>query len=316
MQRLSSLVLLGLLGLLSACGPAGTESATGPTVPDLLDDLTESPAPSEGDDATGTPFSGRVHTLRVVGERPHDASAFTQGLEFHEGRLFESRGLYGQSAMTEIDPSTGAVLSSTPLGEEEFGEGATVVGDRIVQITWQNEIAHVYDRDTLEQTGTHTYVGEGWGICDMPRGSLWMSNGTATLTERDPDTFATLNEVTVTLDGEPVDRINELECVAGTDLVLANVWQTNRILVIDTTDGTAGEVDASAIALPNGRWAEDEDGNADVLNGIAYDPTTDTWLVTGKLWPVMYEVEFDCVEGCDGEAEDVAFHLPYYARRD
>lgn len=316
MQRLSRLVLLSLLGLLSACATPGTESATGPTVPELVDDLTESPTPSADEDESSTPFSGRTHVLRVVGERPHDASAFTQGLEFHDGRLFESRGLYGQSAMTEIDPANGAVLSSTPLGEEEFGEGATVVGDRIVQITWQSEVAHVYDRDTLEATGTYSYEGEGWGICDMPRGSLWMSNGTATLTERDPDTFATISEVTVTLDGEPVRRINELECVSGTDLVLANVWQTDRILVIDTTDGSAGEIDASAIALPNGRWAEDEDGTADVLNGIAYDPTTDTWLVTGKLWPVMYEVAFDCVEGCDDEAEDVAFHLPYFPRRD
>lgn len=277
-------------------GPAATASET------VGDAGTDPAAP------TGTRMR-----VEVVGERPHDASAFTQGLELDDGRLFESRGLYGSSAVTEIDPMTGEVLDRADLGEEFFGEGLTVVDGRIIQITWREQTAFVHDPETLETIETLSYEGEGWGICDADD-VLHMSDGTATLTTRDPATLAPLREVTVTLDGQPVERLNELECAGG--VVWANVWQTNTIVAIDPATGeVVGTVDASPIARGDGRWAEDP-ASTDVLNGIAWDPQAEVWLVTGKLWPVTYEVELACVEGCVDADDDVALVLPYHPRPD
>lgn len=291
-------LLLVVVLLLSGCG-SPTVEATGST------DQPPLPLPTLPSSATPTPdpvatsgWDGAAFEVRVLGERGHDPSAFTQGLEFDGERLYESRGLRGQSAMTEIDPSTGEVLRRTDLGEEYFAEGATVIGDRIIQITWQEHTAFVYDVDTLAVTSELTYEGEGWGICDLPSGEVWMSNGTSTLTQRDPDTFEALRTVTVTLDGQPVSQLNELECDPTGAGVLANVWQTNTILLIDVTDGAAVPIDASAIANDRGQWAEDP-STGDVLNGIAWDPVEGVWLLTGKLWPVTYEVAFDCVDECD-----------------
>lgn len=310
-----ALALTLLLLLLPACADGGDpttgETAVGqlPTLEELLGtDPTPTPSPLGND---GLDLQGEAFTVRVIGERGHDESAFSQGLELHDGRMYESRGLYGQSAVTEIDPQTGEVLRSEALGEEFFGEGLTVLDDRVIQITWQEQTAYVYDVETFVVEDTFTYTGEGWGICDgQDGGVLYMSNGTATLTHRDPDDFSVRDTVTVTLDGEPVRRLNELECVPGADLVLANVWQTSTILLIDPATGVAREVDASAIATADGRWAEDPD-RGDVLNGIAWDPTEEVWLLTGKLWPVTYEVAIDCVEGC---VEQAAVR-PFYVRR-
>ncbi len=307
---------LVLLLLLTACAgqpavdPAADEgTAVGqlPTLDELLgSEGTEAPT----DPGEGTGLDGEAFEVRVLGERGHDEEAFTQGLEFDGDRLFESRGLYDQSAVTEVDPQTGAVLRSQPLSGEFFAEGLTVVDDRIIQITWREQTAFVYDRDTFEVRETFTYEGEGWGICDADSGVLQMTNGTSTLTTRDAAEFQVLAEVTVTVDGAPVDQLNEVECVPGTDLVLANVWQTNRILLIDPATGEAAEIDASAIATTRGRFAADPDRH-DVLNGIAWDPVEEVWLLTGKLWPVTYEVAFDCVSGC---RDDTAVR-PFYARR-
>ncbi|MFN3218913.1 MAG: glutaminyl-peptide cyclotransferase [Acidimicrobiales bacterium] len=218
----------------------------------------------------------------------HDTTAFTQGLEFHEGRLYESRGLYGRSALTEIDPVTGAVLRRTDLADEFFAEGITVVDDRIIQITWREERAFVYDIDTFAVVDEFTYLGEGWGLCLDEAGAgrrLIMSDGTDVLTFRDPETFAPTGSVDVTLDGAPLDNINELECVDG--LVWANVWLTDSIVVIDPADGTVVSViDARGLLTPA------ELAGADVLNGIARDHDTGRWLITGKLWPTMFVVDF------------------------
>lgn len=235
--------------------------------------------------------------VRVIDRRPHDPTAFTQGLEFHEGELFESRGLFADNedvVLAQIDPADGTTVDQVtrdPADGDYFAEGLTVVGDRIIQITWQSNTAYVYDRDTLERTGQFTYQGEGWGLCDQPD-RLVMSNGTPTLTFRDQTTFEELGTVTVTQNGEPVERLNELECVGG--LVLANVWQTDTIVVIQPDTGDViSQIDASGLLTP------EEQKQADVLNGIAYDPIVDAWLLTGKLWPWMFEVEFDCTEGCE-----------------
>lgn len=240
------------------------------------------------DDATpDRPVAANL-TVDVLERLGHDTTAFTQGLEFHEGRLFESRGLYGQSALTEIDPVTGAVLRRTDLTDEYFAEGITVVDDRIIQITWREERAFVYDIDTFAVVDEFTYPGEGWGLCLDDAGAdrrLIMSNGTDVLTFRDPETFRATGSVNVTLDGAPLDNINELECVEG--LVWANVWLTDSIVVIDPADGTVvSVVDARGLLTPA------EQNGADVLNGIARDHDTGRWLITGKRWPTMFVVDF------------------------
>lgn len=293
--------------LVSACGGGdGTATVSPRPVPDrAVEQTPASTAPTvtpPTPEATAADGLGDVATVRVIGRRDHDATAFTQGLEFHDGRLYESRGLYAgqeQVILTEIDPADGSTIRQVqrPADPDVFAEGLTVVGDRIIQITWREQLAFVYDRVSLEPTGTFSYQGEGWGICDLPD-RLIMSDGTATLTHRDPDTFEVLRQVQVDLTGFGTDDINELECVDG--MVWANLWNTDRILVIDPDSGAVvTEVDAAAIAFPDGRNREDPGGGGAVLNGIAFDSTSGTWLLTGKRWPYMYEVEFDCVVGCE-----------------
>jgi glutaminyl-peptide cyclotransferase len=215
---------------------------------------------------------------------PHDPAAFTQGLQFDRGRLYESRGIRGESAITEIDRETGAVLRSALVADTYFAEGLAIVGERAIQLTWQAGLAFVYDLATFEILDTFRYEGEGWGLCFDGR-QLVMSDGSATLTYRDRTTFAPLRTVTVTYAGVPVTRLNELECV-GTQ-VLANVWKTDSIVVISDTGAVTDVIDASG--LLDGIDAT----GADVLNGVAYDPATGTFLITGKYWPVMFDVVFE-----------------------
>ena len=220
----------------------------------------------------------------VLSVRPHDTEAFTQGLLIEDGRLFESTGLYGRSTLREVDPATGDILRSVALDDSLFGEGVDLVGDRLVMLTYQEGTALVFERDTFELVGEFSYDSEGWGLCyDGQR--LVMSDGTESLVFRDPETFAETGRVAVTIGGELVERINELECVDGA--VWANIWYTDFIYRIDPSTGeVTGVVDAGGLLESP---LEDEGA---VLNGIAYDETTQTWLVTGKLWPAMFEVRF------------------------
>lgn len=314
MQLTSRLLLLMVTAVLTAaCGPASDTAVrptaaagaqTGQAGAAATEPASTAPAEvnqseSAGEDATPAASvpDGDVLAVREVDRRPHDPTAFTQGLEFDEGRLFESRGLFPEQepiTLAEIDPADGSTLRELPRDGDHFAEGLTVVDGRIIQITWQSGIANVYDRDTFELLEQFTYEGEGWGICDEPD-RLVMSDGTPTLTFRDTDTFEVLGTVEVDLEGQPNDDLNELECVDG--LVWANLWNTNVILVIDPDTGAVvSEVDVSALADSRGRL---RDGTGDVLNGIAHDPSSDTWLLTGKRWPWMFEVAFDCVEGCE-----------------
>ncbi|GAA3026953.1 glutaminyl-peptide cyclotransferase [Actinokineospora globicatena] len=227
-----------------------------------------------------------VPTLRpqVLAEIPHDRAAFTQGLELVDGVLYEGTGLEGQSEVRATDPADGAVRERMKLPGEFFGEGITVVGDRIWQITWQNGVAIERDRSTLEERRRVTYAGEGWGLChDGTR--LVMSDGTDKLTFRDPATFAETGEVRVRDARGPVVKLNELECVNGA--VYANVWETDRIVRIDPASGGVTAVVDLAGLLPEGERA-----GADVLNGIAAVPGTDEFIVTGKLWPKLFRVRF------------------------
>jgi glutamine cyclotransferase len=220
----------------------------------------------------------------VLAELPHDTTAFTQGLEIDGGVLYEGTGLEGRSRLRELDPTTGAVGRSVPLRDELFGEGVTVVGDRIWQLTWRNGVAVEWDRASLSPRREVPMAGEGWGLC-FDGSRLVRSDGSDRLRFHDPETFAELGSVAVTLDGAPLTQINELECVDGQ--VWANVWQTDRIVRIDPADGrVTAVVDAAGLLDPAKR------AGADVLNGIAAVPGTDEFLVTGKLWPTMFRVRF------------------------
>lgn len=224
--------------------------------------------------------------VQVLDRYPHDTKAFTQGLELHDGMLYEGTGLNGQSELRIVRPETGQVRSRVALPDTVFGEGITVVGSRIWQLTFRNEFAYARDRVTLAEIQRVNYSGEGWGLChDAPRARLVMSDGGAQLTFRDPRTFQPLGSVRVTQGGRPLEQINELECVG--DRVWANVWQTDRIVRINPADG---KVDAVVDAA--GLLTESEAASADVLNGIAAVPGTDTFLITGKNWPWTFRVRF------------------------
>lgn len=223
----------------------------------------------------------------VVATLPHDPNAFTQGLLFYDGRLFESAGRYGVSDLREVVLETGAVVRSRPLDARFFAEGLARVDDRLIQLTYREGTALVYDLDTFEEVGRFTYQGEGWGLCYDGR-ELWMSDGSSRLQRRDPATFELLGRVDVRLDGRPVERLNELACVG--DHVIANVWLTTDLVRIVKSDGRVDAViDAAALVPSDPAVRADSDA---VLNGVAYDPETGRWWLTGKLWPVLYQVRF------------------------
>jgi glutaminyl-peptide cyclotransferase len=226
----------------------------------------------------------------VINRYPHDADAFTQGLLLHAGEFYESTGLYGESDLRRVEPTTGEVLQITDVPEEFFAEGLALVDDRLIQITWRENTAFVYDRETFEQIDSYTYEGEGWGLC-YDGDSLYMSDGSPTITRRDPQTFEVLDTFSVTVEGTPVEELNELECVS--DQIYANVWQSDLIVRFDTSNGIVNAViNAAGLLTPEERATAE---NIDVLNGIAYNTEDDTFYITGKLWPTLFEVRF--VEG-------------------
>ena len=220
----------------------------------------------------------------VLAEVPHDPSAYTQGLELHEGTLYEGTGLEGRSQLRVLDPATGEVQRAESLPGQLFGEGIAVAGDRIWQLTWQDGVVLEWDRATLTLRQQLQLDGEGWGLCnDGTR--LVRSDGTDRLRFHDPVTFAETGSVTVTIDGEPVTQLNELECVDGQ--VWANVWPSDVLVRIDPASGqVTAAVDAAGLLDPEQR------ANADaVLNGIAA-LDNDEYLLSGKLWPVSFRVRF------------------------
>jgi glutaminyl-peptide cyclotransferase len=244
--------------------------------------------PAASTPATDQATDPEVTQLRieVLATYPHDPGAFTQGLELRDGLLYESTGRYGHSDLRVTQAETGAVRHQVRLPDQAFGEGLTVAGDRIWQLTWREGFAFQRDRDTLAELARVPYQGEGWGLClDDRAGRLVMSDGSAQLTFRDPDTFAPIGTVAVTLRGRPLEMLNELECLDGK--VWANVWLTDHIVRIDPDTGRVEAVVDAAGLLP-----EADRAGADVLNGIAAVPGTDTFLVTGKLWPTLFLVRF------------------------
>ncbi|MCL4111938.1 UNVERIFIED_CONTAM: hypothetical protein GTU68_043048, partial [Idotea baltica] len=223
--------------------------------------------------------------VEIIESFPHDSTSFTQGLELYDGVFLESAGLYGESDLRRVDPTTGQVLQSVPIDAEFFAEGLTRVGDQVIQLTWRENTAFYWDANTLERTKEVSYQGEGWGLC-YDGAKLIMTDGTPTLIFRDPVTFDETGRVPVTLNGQDVFNLNEVECVDG--VVWANIWQTELIVRIDPTTGVVtGIVDAVALQGPS---LETPQGA--VLNGIAWDASTQSFYVTGKLWPTMYRVNF------------------------
>lgn len=237
-----------------------------------------------GQDATrGSGVDVKQLRLRVVRTLPHDPKAFTQGLLFYDGKLYESTGLRGRSSVRRVDPESGMVERKVDLPAELFGEGLARVGGLLIQLTWQEGRALVWNLTTMRKEKEFSYQGEGWGLCFNGR-HLVMSDGSDTLALRNPETFAKQAEVVVRRAGKPVRNLNELECVD--DVVYANVWQDNHIAAIDLRTGEVRAwIDAAGLLPP------DEERGVDVLNGIAYLPNTGHLLVTGKLWPKLFEVE-------------------------
>ena len=225
-----------------------------------------------------------VYGYRILHVYPHDPEAFTQGLEFHDGFLYEGTGLKGRSTLRKVELESGKVLQEIQLNPKYFGEGITVLDQRIFELTWQSQRGFVYKRTTFQQTSDFTYPGEGWGLANDDR-RIFMSDGTAEIRVWNPATLQETGRLRVHDGSEPVASLNELECVRGE--IYANVWQTDRIVRISTTDGhVTGWIDLSGLLSPSELSA-----GPDVLNGIAYDAVRDRLFVTGKLWPKLFEIQ-------------------------
>ncbi|MGC1461962.1 MAG: glutaminyl-peptide cyclotransferase [Terracidiphilus sp.] len=221
---------------------------------------------------------------RIVHVYPHNSHAFTQGLIYADGHLYESTGLNGRSTLRMEDLETGRILQSVPLASEYFGEGLTEWGSTLIQLTWQSHIAFVYDRFSFRQLRTFSYNGEGWGLTQDGK-NLILSDGTATLRFLDPKSFREVRHIVVKDRGSPVTNLNELEFVHGQ--IYANVWLTDRIArILPATGKVLGWIDLSGLLPANER----SDPEGAVLNGIAWDAAHDRLFVTGKLWPKLFEI--------------------------
>jgi glutamine cyclotransferase len=230
------------------------------------------------------PSEPPVYGYKVVATYPHDPGAFTQGLFVADGQLYESTGQIGESTLRKVRLEDGRVLQSAEIPPGLFGEGSVDFGSEIVSVTWQGGRGFRWDRGTLKRTGEFRYPGEGWGLTQDGQNVI-MSDGTAELRFLDPATMAERKRVRVTVNGMPLDKLNELEWVNGE--ILANVWMTSRIARIDPATGSVtGWIDLSRLAAETAGADPDS-----VLNGIAYDKAAGRLFVTGKYWPKLYEIE-------------------------
>lgn len=239
-------------------------------------------ASSHADSSAG--WKPRSYTYRVMNVYPHDHGAFTQGLVYEDGFLYEGTGLYGRSSLREVVLETGEVTRIQPLESRYFGEGITIFGNRIIQLTWVARTGFVYNRETFERLRSFTYSSEGWGITHDGR-RLIVSDGTPTLYFRDPDTFEEVGRVEVRDNMGPVTRLNELEYIEGE--IYANVWESDLIARIDPESGrVVGWIDLAGLMSGRERLGADA-----ALNGIAYDGYRKRLFVTGKRWPKLFEIE-------------------------
>jgi glutamine cyclotransferase len=224
------------------------------------------------------------YTYKVVHVYPHDRTSFTQGLEYRAGFLYEGTGLNGRSKLRKVELETGRAVQEAPLPPEYFGEGITVLNQRIVQLTWQTHKGFVYDQPTFRQLRSFEYPGEGWGLTNDGK-QIFMSDGTSQIRCWNPETLQEKQRLTVRDGQTPVESLNELEYVRGE--IYANVWQSDRIARISPVTGRVlGWVDLTGLLTREERAA-----GVDVLNGIAYDSIGDRLFVTGKLWPKLFEIK-------------------------
>lgn len=243
--------------------------------------------------ALGATHAVPVEAYRVVHTFPHDPNAFTQGLVFVDGMLYESTGLRGQSSLRMVDLASGRVLQEHALPAQYFGEGLTDWGSHLIQLTWQSHVGFVYDRFSFRLLRTFPCPWDGWGLTHDSR-HLILSDGSSELYLLDPATFKEAGKISVTADGKPVENLNELEYIHGE--IYANIWETNRIARISPTTGKV----LDWIDLAGLRPASTMDNDNAVLNGIAYDSKTGRLFVTGKLWPKMYEIRLIPPAGARG----------------
>lgn len=268
-SAIAAFALLTLLACSGGGGPSGpSEPAAGPVPPP------PPPVPEGGE----TPVFG----FDVVATFPHDVGAWTQGLAYEGGVLLESTGQRGRSGLRRVDLASGEVLQRVDLDDRFFGEGMAPLGDRIAMLTFASEKGFVFDRATFAVLDSFFYDHEGWGM--TTDGEVWIvSDGTPTLRFWDPETFTVIRSVEVTDQGDPVERLNELEWIAGE--VFANVWPSDRVARIDPTTGRVlAWIDLAGLLPPGQRAA------ADVLNGIAWDPGERRLFVTGKEWPTLFQI--------------------------
>jgi glutamine cyclotransferase len=259
------------LVVFSACcaAPAQEQAPTPPAA-----DGKQAPAPPEV----------THYQYKVVRTYPHDRQSFTQGLVYQEGLIYEGTGLYGRSAILRWDLKTGNVLKKLRLPDKYFGEGITLFEDKLIELTWKSKVGFVYSKDTFTPRTQFRYPMEGWGLTHDGK-RLILSDGTATLHFLDPNTYAEIGRLEVRNDGRPIRNINELEFIDGQ--IYANVWPSDMIVTISPKTGRiTGMIDM--VGLYSDPGPRDSDA---VLNGIAYMPETRHLLVTGKLWPKLYEIE-------------------------
>lgn len=270
----------GTIVLLAAGGFVATSAAFGACGSDVK---ASNNAGANGDAAVVASARTPTYAFEVVAEYPHDPKAFTQGLLWHDKRLFESTGIIGESGIREVDFKTGRVIRSRPLAAPHFGEGIVIIGANLFQITWETRKAFVYDWKTFEPKGEFSYDGPGWGLTTDGT-SIVMSDGTSTIVWRDPATFAVTKSLSVNDHGTLVTKLNELEWVDGE--IWANVWETDQIVRINPETGNVtGWIDLKGILS-----SLDRTGKEDVLNGIAYDAENSRYFVTGKYWPKLFEI--------------------------
>jgi glutaminyl-peptide cyclotransferase len=249
MARSSALLFLALLGQVPAIPPAASRAP--------------------------------VYKYTIVKSYPHDSEAFTEGLEYHDGFLYESTGLNGKSSIRKVKLETGEVIQNRNLSKDYFGEGITFWKDELFELTWSTEIGFVYDAKTFASKRSFSYKGEGWALTHDADG-LIMSDGTADIRFVDPATFKERRRITVTDNGVPIKYLNELEWIKGE--IFANIYTTDYIARIDPATGhVTGWIDV------RGMLPRQNDGNT-VPNGIAYDPAGDRLFVTGKNWPRLFEI--------------------------
>ena len=272
MKQLFSLFLvLGGLLQLTACQTAAPSPVAA-----------QSTEPEQQNMPLTAPVRVPIYTYEVVNVYPHDASAFTQGLVYYQGALFESTGLNGSSSLRKVSLETGQVMKKVDVPSQYFAEGLALFNGKLLQLTWQNRVGFIYDQETFQQVGTFNYSGEGWGLAHDSK-SLILSDGTSQIRFLDPNTFQVQRTITVRDRGQTVARLNELEYVNGE--IFANIWYTDRVARINPADGSVvGWIELNGLLTPQ------DSSRADVLNGIAYDAATNRLFVTGKLWPKLFEI--------------------------